>query len=455
MFDTPATILRLILQIVGMYRLTRLFFGVRKCSMPVFVIFHLLYVFQVLWHWAIIFPNFRPADLFYHITFLPHSFFANFPEARYFTIAVIITCTVIFLLTLCYESSKLKRISFAIFAYTLADSLLSASANTFRFIPATDLISFSPATHLHAGLWFNAIISISKRFFNKDAAMFVPRLFWYLALVFSLNAFAGYIMWRIDGQPINLAIATSTIMNLFGSIMMLVLYNAFYKMQKNSIEKATEQAEKEYYSSQLKLMQDSAEQIKSIRHDMKLHLSAAKYLAEKDAQAAEEYLSNLLGDITKSEIYSDTGNISFDSIINFKLNNAKIENLKLELNSLIPSEIDINIADIVTILGNLLDNALEALASPKVSEKILKLDIELSKASLFIQIENTFDGNLKFAKGKNGELNHLITRKENSNNNHGHGLKNIRHSVEKYNGQMTISCEDNVFSVAVVLYLVV
>ncbi|MCL2621356.1 MAG: hypothetical protein FWD97_10530 [Defluviitaleaceae bacterium] len=63
----------------------------------------------------------------------------------------------------------------------------------------------------------------------------------------------------------------------------------------------------------------------------------------------------MIGNIDEGEVYSSTGNIAFDSIINFKLKNAAEDNIKLDLSLFIPPSINIEIADIVIVLGNLLD----------------------------------------------------------------------------------------------------
>ncbi|MCL1996281.1 MAG: ATP-binding protein [Defluviitaleaceae bacterium] len=245
-------------------------------------------------------------------------------------------------------------------------------------------------------------------------------------------------------------IPTIGIVAFIGNIAIFFLYTEINKSHKNAIKAATYEMEREHYSEQLQLMQQSAEQIKAIRHDMKLHLSTiASYNANNNAQAATDYINKLLGEISKSEVYSETGNITFDSIINFKLNNAKIDNLKPQIHSIIPDAINIEVADIVTILGNLLDNALEAVANEK--DKMLKLDVELSKETLFIKVENTFGGELKYAVGKDGDTNHIATQKSGSE--HGYGLKNVRRTVEKYNGCMDITHENGVFSVTVMLYV--
>ena len=181
---------------------------------------------------------------------------------------------------------------------------------------------------------------------------------------------------------------------------------------------------------------------------MKIHLASLKdYTA--DNKAATDYLNSLLGEIVESEIYSDTGNIAFDSIINFKLKNAKEDNIKLDLSMSIPLDLGVEVTDIVTILGNLLDNALEAVA--KVNEKIIKLDIAFHQGALFAKIDNSFDGKLTYTEEKPGEERQIASRK--SGNDHGYGLKNIRRSLEKYNGYMKISHTDTIFSAGVFLYV--
>ena len=99
------------------------------------------------------------------------------------------------------------------------------------------------------------------------------------------------------------------------------------------------------------------------------------------------------------------------------------------------------------ILGNLLDNALEAVA--RAREKKLAIDIEYRRGALFIQIENTFDGEVRYTG--EGKEKRLATRKESAG--HGHGIKNIARAVEKYNGYMDITHEGETFTAVVFLYI--
>jgi len=181
---------------------------------------------------------------------------------------------------------------------------------------------------------------------------------------------------------------------------------------------------------------------------MNFHLATIKELSI-DNKSTTDYINGLLEDISESEVYSSTGNIAFDSIINFKLKTAKEENIKLDLALFIPPVLNIEIADIVTILGNLLDNALDAVT--KVEDKMIRLDIEFSKSNLHINIDNSFDGNIKYTERKGENERRIATLKMQGE--HGYGLENVRKSVEKYNGHIDISHESNIFSVGVLLYV--
>ena len=195
--------------------------------------------------------------------------------------------------------------------------------------------------------------------------------------------------------------------------------------------------EREYYFAQNELMVETVEKVKGIRHDVKLHLATLESYIKNNSEEALAYIGYLVGDVAKSEMYSDTGNISLDSIINFKLSSAK--DLKIELDIFAPAEIGIENHDIVTIVGNLLDNALEAVAN--LSDKFINMQITYQKGNLLIRVENPFEGvvNKDFATLKSGD-------------GHGYGLRNVREAVDKYNGTLIINHDEGVFVVKVMLY---
>ena len=192
------------------------------------------------------------------------------------------------------------------------------------------------------------------------------------------------------------------------------------------------------------MMQSTVEQIKAIRHDMKLHLATLEDHILKSPTDAIKYLQTLTGDIERTQIYSETGHLPLDSIINFKLQEMATLGIHSTLHIFTPPVLGIEAPDIVIIIGNLLTNAIEA--AEKVEEKFINVNITYQLGNLFIKIENSFDGVV--AHKKNGS--ELTTRKISAD--HGYGLQNIRDCADKYNGIVDVHYTKDTFSVEVLLY---
>jgi len=367
---------------------------------------------------------------------------------------VIISMTVslltFFVITLNYESPMLKRIlvtpTILLILLVIVEHLgvVLYTQSEFAFIQPMGLAEYAFTQFIAYGVIAYVFTFLLKKLLvniKKDSLKSPLYLASYL--VIAIISFAISIL--IFNHPNLSLFAIAAMIIALTTINVLALF--FLDRLSIAFEKRLEAAlhvqEKEYYFVQVQLMQETVKKVRSIRHDMNLHLSTLKNFAT-DNKEATAYINSLLHDIGESEVYSATGNVAVDSIINFKLKNAKEEHIKTDLSLLIPANLNIEIADIVTILGNLLDNSLDAVA--KVEDKLIRLDIAFSKSTLYIKIDNTFDGKVKYADGES-----ITTRK--SGDEHGYGLENIRKSVEKYNGHLDISHEGNVFSVGALLCL--
>jgi len=283
-------------------------------------------------------------------------------------------------------------------------------------------------------LWF-------YRFKNFKKATFISKKLWFLFLSIPILSVFFVFIFLIQ---LSLFFAAISIIFLF-IINFIILYyqDALSTNYQIKLQSTLDVQEKEYYFTQNKLMIETVEMVKSIRHDMKLHLATLRDFAT-DHPEMICYINSLIGELEKSEIHSDTGNVAFDSVINFKLKSVKEDGIAIHLDIFVPMLIGIETADIVIILGNLLDNALDAVA--RVADKFIKVHILYEKGNLLIKVENSFNGNVKTNK-ETGELETLKT-----NNDHGYGLKNIRQSARKYDGTVNLSYDNKVFVTEVLLY---
>jgi len=291
---------------------------------------------------------------------------------------------------------------------------------------------------------------LSQNFTSIRKNIIALPIFWISVFVIPLSS--AVVLFIIVYAAVLPSLAQITILFILVGINVLVFYlhDTLSSTYESRLQLELHAQERKYYLSQCEMMQESVEQTKSVRHDMVNHFAVLKGLAEQiKAGNIVEHLNGLLADASRAKAYSNTGNVAFDSIINFKLRNAKRENIKPDIHLCIPQTLNVETSDVAAILGNLLDNALDAVA--RVEEKKIKIDIEYSRGTLFILIENAFDGVVETVQEDGARENRLVTRK--TGGDHGHGLRNIRRALEKYDGHMDIAIERNVFSVTVLLYV--
>lgn len=203
--------------------------------------------------------------------------------------------------------------------------------------------------------------------------------------------------------------------------------------------------ENELYCRQCEIMKSSTDDLQSFRHDLNNQFIAmSELLSAKKYDEVQNMLNSLYKQTQASEIYSNTGNTAIDSIINYKFQNALNDNITVETQIAVPSDIKIDTVDIITILGNLLDNAITAVM--QTEKRCILLKLAYTKGRLVIRVSNTYSNEIRYSGDD------IITTKSDTEN-HGYGLKNIADTVEKYNGYMNITHSDRKFTVDILLYL--
>lgn len=189
-------------------------------------------------------------------------------------------------------------------------------------------------------------------------------------------------------------------------------------------------------------------QFRNSRHDLKQKLLVLIDLAErKKYHKIIAYVHELIDESGVDLLgIARSGNSAVDSIVNYKYSIAQKNGIFFEIDLHIPIKWQFRGADICVILGNAIDNALEAAGKVLDGKKSIKLAMRFIQNNLSIVIINSYDGNLR--KGKNGRL--LTTKSEPSN--HGIGLQSIKKTVEKYNGVIQIENSEDEFCLKLLLY---
>ena len=193
--------------------------------------------------------------------------------------------------------------------------------------------------------------------------------------------------------------------------------------------------------------------IRSMKHDMKNTLAVIMELAGKDETELQTYLSEINKGFEQLEFRFRTGNTVADVLLNMKYHEAvrTIPDIEIDAERLLFSEnMHIQSYDIGVIIGNALDNAIEACRKLKAEQQEAETFIRISSFTrgkmFFMEVENSFNG--KVRRKKQSEF--PVTEKS-DNRAHGMGLANIKHTAEKYHGGVDWTAEGKVFMLSVMM----
>lgn len=183
------------------------------------------------------------------------------------------------------------------------------------------------------------------------------------------------------------------------------------------------------------------------RHDYHNHIQTMKaYLQMNKIEELEQYLNNLDKDLTTVDTVIKTGNVMVDAILNSKISLAKSKDINVNAKAIVPKELKILEIDLCVIIGNLLDNAIEAcMKLDNPSDRFIRVYVDIFKEQLYISVQNSNGGKIK----KIGKT--YYTTKE--SNSHGFGLIRVDNIVNKYNGYINRQNEEGVFATEVMLPL--
>lgn len=175
-------------------------------------------------------------------------------------------------------------------------------------------------------------------------------------------------------------------------------------------------------------------------HDFHNHIGALRQLLSHEKYAeAVEYLDELQSPVKEMTDAVWTGDETVDYLINSKAAAAAASKIQLQAQVEFPRHTNIRSMDLCAILGNLLDNALEAARQVPFSEqRFIKLTIRRINQMLVIKVENSFSASPVQVKG-------LLKTTKTESGLHGWGLKSAQTAAEKYDGMIQTTYTGNTF----------
>jgi two-component system, LytTR family, sensor histidine kinase AgrC len=188
-------------------------------------------------------------------------------------------------------------------------------------------------------------------------------------------------------------------------------------------------------------------QMRGWRHDYHNHIQAMKaHLALNQTAELDDYLGKLDTDLTAVDTVIKTGNVMVDAILNSKLSLANSKKISINVKAIVPKELKISEIDLCVIIGNLIDNAMEAcLKQDNPDNRWIRIYIGILKEQLYISVSNSVGGEVV----KQGRS--YLSTKDSAT--HGFGLVRVDRIADKYNGYVNRQNEESVFATEVMLPL--
>lgn len=285
-------------------------------------------------------------------------------------------------------------------------------------------------------------------YFWKKKEILIPNTYLLLLLFIPIGSiFIALNEFYSKESAFILSILTISILILFnvGIFELYIKINEIFTSEKERMAYAQQiDAISQSLAAQKKMMEGFHEE----KHNLINKIIVLKNALENDERdAAVRNLNRIIKASEDSEAISHSGNSTVDAIINFKYALAKEYGIQFHLNIFIPEDLPIKECDLGVVVGNAIDNAIDATKTCTGKEKIIEISMGVKKGSWIMRIRNPFEHELSQDRKGN-----FISTKEEGHL-HGFGLSSIEKIADQYEGESIAKAEDGYFVLTILMNL--
>lgn len=358
------------------------------------------------------------------------------------TALLILNIGLIVLLSFLYKGSLKWRVCAALFVVVLI--FLSDIAMAIVFSTKGYIINLFLSKLL---MFMMVLISVRITKTFGDGSLSV----WYWILLFccplisiiGLYQLSSNIFFRMNSMLLPIISSGLLIINF----LIFVLCDRVLCVQSEQNKSQLLEQQNAYYVNQYLLTKEIQEESYKFQHDFKnilLGLRAKLQSGENDTNIRE--LNRLLGNIENPIGVCNSGNIIIDSIINYKQQVAEKYQIPFFFDLNIPPQLELDTVVMSVIMGNSLDNAIEACKEKRNVQRYIKIHMQYLNESLFIRVQNPYVNEIR--RNVKGEVCSTKFDKEA----HGIGLKNIKKIVDECNGILDVAYDNSLFQIEIVFF---
>lgn len=341
-------------------------------------------------------------------------------------------------ITFLYKSSIWKKIvsTFGVSIFTIVCDILILTIQNFMNINSV-FFDLGFVTNIFLIASMNFALRLKKK--DKEKLSELSPMY-YISIIFV--PMGSIVLGYFTAKSLDIISLISSIIILLINADVFYLYDTLTEMFYRKRENELVQVQNKAYQNQIHIMQESQLKIRCLKHDMDNHIFKMQYLLENQKYLElAQYLNDAKQSIKDDSTIVNSGNETINSILNYKLAQIKSMDIQTEYDVLVSENLNVSTFDINIVLGNLIDNAIEALRfCSDVDDKRLVIKISNKQGYIKIYIANTFDG-IILSKTRKGDT-----------INHGLGLKSVSKTVEKYGGLFQTNTNGNLFEASVIMY---
>lgn len=366
------------------------------------------------------------------------------------TVVLAVNIIGLLLISLIYEGKPIQKLvlCFSIYGILMAiEVIIYWIYHNVNYIdPMLEKYDFSIVLATVVDILSFLAVLLYKLFHDKAKSYYMPDSYWFTLLGFP--TFILIITYVFSKNGVDTSSDVTIIcfaLILVINVVVFILFDLLNNKYNYKIEKILFENNINHYLSQISMISESETKSRQINHNINNHLQCLLgLLNQNDIEGSKSYLTGLVKSVNKSHLIM-TGNNAIDSMINYKAGIIEEKKFDFITDVHIPEKLNISQIDITTLLGNLFDNAIEAVENIN-DNRFIALYIKYDKSNIFITMKNTFSGEMIVENGKYKTL-------KKDKKNHGIGLKSVYQIVERYNGLIRINTDNNVFTVNILLYL--
>lgn len=240
---------------------------------------------------------------------------------------------------------------------------------------------------------------------------------------------------------VNIMCLVIIIMTITSNVLMFKMFLKVIDTLSDNYEKEMllqeAEAKEQYYQE----VEQSNREVRKIKHDLKNMLLAICGKAKEQNEVSEE-IYKIMKELDQSDKKIFTSNVVINTIMNHKISQVKQLEIKTDVNIKVSKAVSLNYKDAGILLGNILDNAMEACEKIRKEKRWIKIDMFHQKNTLFIKVCNS----------KTKEPVNINKSSKSDVHNHGIGVSSIKSIVNKYDGYIEFADKGEKFEVDVSLY---